>query len=294
MYIQGDKQTPFYVKLEGAMQERYGKNYCIMSQLAPGPAHLEILFQQNAYPAQQFTIQVPEGGARGFLLMQRNGAFSLYDLQQQFYIPAGNKEEDDHLPLNGTIAVSTNELIPAEATPVPEDITRPVKQREKVAEKEKTNRHYKEKALEKAEVKASDDPQFLQKIELNNSNSKLASTPVLSNDNGFAPPVNLAPTFRNSDCPAAMDSVVFEHLYKQMMAKSTDEDRINFLSGQLDKCYLTWHARTLGTMLTEDAARYTFLKKVYPRITDQQNFPLMDDMLRSEVWKAQFSQLIHP
>jgi hypothetical protein len=35
LYIQGDKQTPFYVKLEDAMQPRFGKNYCIIPKMAP-------------------------------------------------------------------------------------------------------------------------------------------------------------------------------------------------------------------------------------------------------------------
>ena len=69
LYIQGDQKTPFYVKLDDAMQPRYGKNYCIIPKLAPGPIHIEILFQQNIFPPQQFNIQIPEDGARGFLLV---------------------------------------------------------------------------------------------------------------------------------------------------------------------------------------------------------------------------------
>ncbi|MEO6834125.1 MAG: hypothetical protein ABI169_18090, partial [Chitinophagaceae bacterium] len=68
LYIQGDKQTPIYVKLEDGMQPRFGKNYCIIPQMAPGPAHIEILFQQNAFPPQKFTILMPQSGSRGFLL----------------------------------------------------------------------------------------------------------------------------------------------------------------------------------------------------------------------------------
>src|SRR4051812_5036348 len=104
LYIQGDKQTPFYVKLEEAMQPRFGKNYCIIPQLATGPAHIEILFQQNAFPPQQFTVLIPEGGSRGFLLVKKDEGFALYDLQQGFYLSAGNAEADDHLPATNAIA----------------------------------------------------------------------------------------------------------------------------------------------------------------------------------------------
>ena len=91
VYIQGDKETPFYVKMEGKMMPRYGKNYCILSELGPGPIHLEILFQQHAFPPEKFTIQVPENGCRGFLLNRQGEHFVLYDLQKKRYL--GSNEE---------------------------------------------------------------------------------------------------------------------------------------------------------------------------------------------------------
>ena len=86
VYIQGDKTTPFYVKMEGKMMPRYGKNYCILSELSGGLIHIEIMFQQNIFPSQKFTIQVPENGYRGFLLNRQAQGFALYDLQQKKYI----------------------------------------------------------------------------------------------------------------------------------------------------------------------------------------------------------------
>ena len=86
IYIQGDKTTPFYVKMEGKMQPRYGKNHSIISELPPGKINIEILFQQNAFPSEKFTLDVPENGARGFLLNKQGGVFALYDLQQKNYI----------------------------------------------------------------------------------------------------------------------------------------------------------------------------------------------------------------
>ena len=86
IYIQGDKTTPFYVKMEGKMQPRYGKNYCIISELTPGTVNIEILFQQNVYPSEKFTIEVPANGARGFLLDKHKDGYALYDLQKKDYI----------------------------------------------------------------------------------------------------------------------------------------------------------------------------------------------------------------
>jgi hypothetical protein len=91
IYIQGDKTTPFYVKMEGQMQPRYGKNHCIISDLAAGPLNIEILFQQNAFPAEKFTIEVPENRGMGFMLDKQADGFVLYDLQKKIYIKPVNE-----------------------------------------------------------------------------------------------------------------------------------------------------------------------------------------------------------
>ncbi len=93
VYIQGDKIVPFYVKLEGKMLPRYGKDYCIISELGPGPINIEILFQLNEYPAQKFTIDVPEKGSRGFLLDKQGSGYALYDLQSKKYLPPNKNEK---------------------------------------------------------------------------------------------------------------------------------------------------------------------------------------------------------
>lgn len=92
IYIQGDKETPFYVKLEGQMMPRYGKNYCILSELSAGTKHIEVLFQQHKYKPQKFTINVPENGYRGFLLIRNESAFTLYDLQTKKYLPPNGEQ----------------------------------------------------------------------------------------------------------------------------------------------------------------------------------------------------------
>ncbi len=83
LYIQGDKTIPFYVKVNGVMQPRYSKYYCIVPKLSAGETNVEILFQQNAYPAQSFTINIPPDGSKGFLLNKKGNDFVLYDLENQ-------------------------------------------------------------------------------------------------------------------------------------------------------------------------------------------------------------------
>lgn len=96
IYIEGDGETPFYVKVEGQMQERLAKDYFIIPNLDAGYTNIEILFQQNIYPVQKFLIAIPKSGTRGFALQKVNDRqFALYDLQEKRYIVSGNEKKDD-------------------------------------------------------------------------------------------------------------------------------------------------------------------------------------------------------
>ncbi len=316
VYIQGDKQTPFYVKLNGDMQPRYGKNYCILPQLEAGTIKLDILFQQNLYPAQQFTIRVPENGNRAFMITRRDQQFSLYDLQQHFYLQAGNTETDDHLPelvasqggqpVAKTASPEDTAEEPVAETPhsSPKEQIQPVSYRRTKRKKtvdEQPQHTPDEQQVTTTKAPAESQPAFLDNVKLNNDHELTEGT-VTTTQKSVSEATDTAiltqkkpldATFRNSDCPQPLPDADFERIYKSMMQQQTDEDRVGYLNGQLDKCYQAWQARTLGTMLNEDAARFTFLKNIYPHITDQQAFPLLDDMLRSDVWRAQFTQLTH-
>lgn len=288
VYIQGDKQTPFYVKLDDAMQPRYGKNHCIIPQLAPGPIHIELLFQQNIFPPQKFIIQVPENGFRGFILTNRNGNFALYDIQQQFYLPANNSADDDHAPVYNT---ATN-YVPAAGTeseaPSPVATTR-------VPERKHSERHT---TTRKPVIKSQDNtqPKFIDNIELNSE--KTVQPTATTQD---APPAaevtdngadnNISAINKrgiiNSDCPAPMDSKEFDNMLNKLQ-KHTDNYRLKYLLSRLDKCYSTGQVRLLTKELNNDPERYQFLKQVYPRVTDQSNFPLLESLLSTQEWKSYF------
>lgn len=295
LYIQGDKKTPFYVKLEDAMQPRYGKNYCIIPRLAPGPAHIEILFQQHAFPAQQFTVLIPESGSRGFLLVQKDGAFSLYDLQQGFYLPASNASEDDHLP-TATSTVAANKQQASKAVDEP-----PVRKAASADEApgktalDKLGPFVKKPAAEigapvvKSEEPATGNPVFIRDIELSKGEQRDSGGVLIMYPSGNATQVAIS----NSDCPAPLTAAAFGKIFTALSAFTEDEERLEYLGGQMTECYETWQARTLAGKLAGDAARYELLKKIYPRITDQSAFPLLDDLLTTEIWKAEFLRLVH-
>jgi hypothetical protein len=313
VYIQGDKQVPFYVKLEGEMLPRYGKNYCIISKLEPGPINVDILFQQNAYPPQHFVIIVPENGYRGFMITKKGDQVSLYDLQQQFYLQAGNTEADDHAPAVKSapppaIAAAANDATataPVAATGNPEPVktdteaTKPVVAAAPVSQPQPT-------ATTTNTNTDNGQPKFLDNIELSNEHNSpaaAAATVATSVTTGATPAVNTgqntepvamtpANTLVNSDCPSPLSDENFDAIYKKAMQQDNEESRLGFLNQQLGNCYTTQQAGTLAKSMDSDAARYTFLKKVFPRITDQAAFGSLEAMFSNEQWKSYFLKLL--
>lgn len=274
VYIQGDKNVPFYVKFEDQMLPRYGKNYSIIPQLAPGVINVQILFQQNIYPPQKFAISVPENGFRGFLLMRKNNAFTLYDIQQQFYLQEGNRPEDDQAPTEANAFVYTS----AKGAEVLENTTEPL---------------------------GENTPKFLSNVELKNDRVVQPTETAIEKPVGNRPKIigkttepvteikadNSLP-MRNSDCPTPMEAGEFDDLYRKVEGKS-ENIKLKFLLSKMEYCFTTAQARILAKALDNDPERYTFLKRVFPRVTDQANFPMLESLLTTQEWKSYF-QLIIP
>lgn len=281
VYIQGDKSIPFYVKLEDVMLPRYGKNYNLIPQLAPGPISIQILFQQNAYPAQKFTIVVPENGFRGFLLLNKDGAYKLYDIHQQFYLQPGNKAEDDRAPADNSAAAyvyteSKNEIEARQvsATPergkVPKFLPDVVLDNERMVQPRLQEPEYVEETNDDSR---EDDQQYV-------------NTNYVKEDHTGSKVVVL-----NSDCPQPIANEDFESVLSKAADKS-DKVRLKYLLTQMDECYNTNHARILAETLNNDPERYTLLKRIYSRVTDQHNFPMLENLLSTQEWKSYFRLIL--
>ena len=290
LYIQGDKQTPFYVKVEEAMQPRFGKNYCIVPQLAAGETHIQILFQQNAFAAQNFTINMPESGSRGFLLLRKDTAYALYDLMSGTYLSAGNTAAEDIIPASGGSRPTPPVDVKSEAPAGPIALVNaPAKKKDKRNKKPVV----KNAAIPAQAVTDSGGSVFINGIELGNNSAATTVSGIDIDPKPAASAGSGLPQIVNTDCPAAISSEEFSGIFHATNAKEGDEDRIDYLSGQMQHCYASWMARSLAMRLQSDAARFSLLKKIYPRISDQGAFPLLDDLLTAEVWKAEFAKLVH-
>lgn len=305
VYIQGDKETPFYVKLEDQMQPRYGKNYCIISQLATGVINVQILFQQNVYPPQKFTILVPDNGYRGFMLVKKSGAFALYDLLQNFYLPAGNSADDDHAPgINPANVSAANNYV---ATTKPAEDNAPANTVSTNGDNNTTiSVSVEQPAQTQDQAQADnavatatkpntpDQPKFIDNIELDNertvqpANTYQSTNEDLANDRS----ANIRPSLINSDCPNPMSGEEFQALYKRAKEKS-DKTRLKYLLDKTDQCFTTLQVRILTKTLINDPERYAFLKQVYSRVTDQANYKSLESLLSTQEWKSYF-RLIMP
>jgi len=292
IYIQGDKETPIYVKMEDEMQPRYGKNYSIISQLAPGPVHVQILFQQNAYPPQNFTIQVPENGYRGFIVTHKGNDFALYDLQQRTYLPANDAVADKLPETSNTVIAATAPAVAAPPVAVVDAaatttavVPAPVAMPSRDVASKKAHIDSLIKAQNRKKIKQpeqSNQPQFIDNMVLNNERTVQPNSDnirVVDND----PPVVIT----NSDCPIPMDNNTFEAIYVTMTGKKAD-DRLKYLLQNSKHCFSCNQVQIMAKELNSESQRYSFMKQVYPRVTDQANFRFLENMFTSAEWRSYF------
>lgn len=328
IYIEGDKQTPFYVKIEGQMQPRLGKNYCIIPNLAAGVTHLEILFQQNAYPAQKFSVNVPEGGGRGFLLQKVNDRqFALYDMQQGHYLVSGNKPEEDQVQEPAVPVAVAATTAPQESGELPAFGSKPKKQKEKRGKE----------PVEEEEPKASQpEDRFIGGIELNTDDNH-AATPLPEfnapkpapkttkkkqkapakkeqresslaaiNDEGElseelsgtpppAPERRVDPEMPNTDCKTPMSSDDFENFALKILDKSDDDARIKVLKRNKGKlCFTTEQVRIIANNLDTQSGRYEVVKMLYAQTSDQGNYYKLEGLFKTNYLKSKFKEIINP
>lgn len=314
VYIQGDKKTPIYTKVEGVMMPRYGKNYALLSRLAPGPLNVEILFQQNEFPAVQFNILVPENGKRAFVLQKKEDGFALYDVQQNFYLKANNSIEEDHLPTILSNASLAKEKAFEPKTEMPVEVKTEVSTAEKQAEKsvetpkvetvetttepaiETKTDTIKEEPLPVANVENS-SPKFIENITFDNSANTTKAKETSINTDGQTTDENkkeeTIPVIINSDCKNQISSLNYLKLSNSIIAKKSENERLGLIVEAIKQnCFSSEQAQKLIEKLDSDVAKFSALKNIYPKITDQANFGALESLLSDEEWKEYFKNLV--
>jgi hypothetical protein len=318
IYIEGDKQTPFYVKLEGQMMPRLSKNYCILPNLDAGVTNIEILFQQNLFPSQKFVVKIPEGGGRGFLLKKINDRqFALYDLQQGFSLVSGNSINDDRLL---PMTTATANVTPVNSSPVSTAETLPafVAPAKSKSKNTKTN-----DAVNQAEVPK--ERKFIPDMELNTAGGSIpsatvavATVPVVTRpgrtiepdtDNRLAAAdadefeedkkkdanALVAPGIPNSDCKTAMSNDAFEDFATKILDQVTDDDKLKVLNKDKNRyCFTTEQVRIIANNLETQSGRYEVTKILFSRTSDQDNYPKLEALFKTNYLKEKFKEIMNP
>jgi hypothetical protein len=269
VYIQGDKETPIYVKLEDEMQARYGQNYCIIPRLAPGIIHLQVLFQQNKFPPQNFTVVVPEHGQRSFLVTKKDDAFALYDLRQGFYLRAGNEASEDRLPAGQPIPVAVVE------TPKPSPV---------LVQETPKPKPPKIKKPTPAAKPAKKGPDFINGIELGRSSGEQP----LQQQYGVPDNTQIA---NDDKCGKPMDISTFGNFYGKVLAQTGLEARLTFLMDS-DECPSPDQARIIARSLSGEEARLRYLGRVLRRSVTPRMFASLESLFTTPENKSRFRQFL--
>jgi hypothetical protein len=333
VYIEGDKQTPFYIKLEGQMLPRLGKNYCIIPNLDAGVTYIEILFQQNKYPSQKFAINIPKAGNRGFVLQRVNDRqFALYDLQQGSYIVSGNKPEDDHIQSSNQQQEPSEGQAPAivATQPVSDELpafkpekttkkTKPVKQETKEQDRFISDMELNTNTGSTPVAAVGEIPAFVEpkggvavpkgkKGSKKNSKTESGNSGTLAalsdDDDDTDKRVTATPDEQeavsaehipNSDCREPMSSDEFETFAIRILDKTDDDSRLKVLSKNKGrKCFSTEQVRIIANNLSTQSGRYEVVRLLYAQTSDQGNYGKLESLFKTNYLKAKFKEIINP
>jgi hypothetical protein len=113
IYIQHEKQQPFYVKYKGKILSSSDRGYIILAELPAGSLPIAIGFPKSDAPEQQFKIKVGKND-QGFLLKRTDEkTYALYNLQTFAVTMAGSEGEE-----NGRMqSLEQTAATPTEAAP---------------------------------------------------------------------------------------------------------------------------------------------------------------------------------
>lgn len=279
-YIEGDLETPIYVKVEGMMMERLGKNFCIIPNLAAGATTFEILFEKNKYPSQTFILNVPENAERGFVLSQiEPGVFALFDMQQKRFIMAGNTaEEDEIVEYIRPVRVKLDHTQGFVKNSPENEGTSIANIKDKIKELGQT----KGKG-ETSQSQQEEDLKFMDNVSINTSSNKAEGIATSSSSS-----INI-----NSDCPEAMNNFQFEAVAARFSSMQNDTERIRILRRGLNKyCFSTEHVRILANNMDTQSGKFELVKMLYAYTSDQEKYEGLESVFDSKFIQSEFRKLI--
>lgn len=324
VYIQSDKETPIYVKVEGRMMERYSKNYVVLGNLASGPLNLEILFQQNKYPNQKFILNIPPSSQRSLVLKKLDqNKFALYDLNYGIYLNNGNRLEED---ISGSDNDYQNTVLAAnnrteEAQPLKEAPVAQPKKEKVSAQKTKKEKNTEESIPEFAGAKVKEDkkkkteaPEVAQVVPENNDTPKPAKRKRTDREqekeakteqerfldfemdkkegntgnNKSGNTKNTSAT-HNGKCTEAATESQFDNFASLLNATEDEEQKLGIVRKNAPKyCFSTDQVRTIAMNFDSQSSRYEVTRVLKAKVVDAENYPKLSSLFNTNYLKERF------
>ena len=320
VYIQSDKETPIYVKVEGQMMERYSKNYVVLGNLASGPLNLEILFQQNKYPNQKFVLNIQPSGQRSLVLKKIDqNKFALYDLNYGIYLNNGNRLEDDisgsdNEYQNTVLAANTQATAKEE---VVKEIPAEKPKKEKVAAKPKKEKKTEEEAIpaftaaKEEKPKQAEEPEPAQpstekpKKSKRNRTERIAEAEGSTGDerfldfemdkkesnNGNNKSGNTKNTASgaNTKCTEPASDSQFDNFASLLNATDDEEAKLGIVRKNAKKyCFSTEQVRTIAMNFDSQSSRYEVARILKAKVVDAENFAQLSSLFNTNFLKERF------
>ncbi|OJV53067.1 MAG: hypothetical protein BGO31_04760 [Bacteroidetes bacterium 43-16] len=322
VYIQSDKETPIYVKVEGRMMERYSKNYVVLGNLASGPLNLEILFQQNKYPNQKFILNIPPSSQRSLVLKKLDqNKFALYDLNYGIYLNNGNRLEED---ISGSDNDYQNTVLAAnnrteEAQPPKETAAAQPKKEKVVAQKTKKEKNTEEsipeftaakvkeekkkksEALEVAQAvpENNDTPKPAKRKRADREQEKEAKTEQerfldfemdkKEGNTGNSKSAKNTSANHNGKCTEAATESQFDNFASLLNATEDEEQKLVIVRKNAPKyCFSTDQVRTIAMNFDSQSSRYEVTRVLKAKVVDAENYPKLSSLFNTNYLKERF------
>lgn len=313
VYIQSDKETPIYVKVEGQMMERYSKNYVVLGNLASGPLNLEILFQQNKYPNQKFVLNIPPSSQRSLVLKKMDqNKFALYDLNYGIYLNSGNRLEDDisgsDKEYQNTVLAANTAAPPNESAvvsvekPKKEKVTPKPKKEKKsedeipeftVAKEEKKNKEA-TPVIVQEETEAPKKPKKTrserrQETEENTNGERFLDFEMNKKESNSGNNRSGNAKNTNTKCSEPASESQFDNFASLLNTTDDEELKLGIVRKNATKyCFSTDQVRTIAMNFDSQSSRYEVARVLKAKVVDVDNYAQLSSLFNTNFLKERF------
>jgi hypothetical protein len=300
VYIQSDKSIPFYVKMEGQMMERFSKHYVILNNLASGPLHLEILFQQNQYPAQKFVLNVAPSAQRSLVLQKvSDQKFALYDVNYGIYLQEGNKLTDDIDARSPAVAADVPNMTNLETANSSESAKdskpRVVKEKRiKAAKDEDKVVPFVENRIEKDEESAIVKKERKSKQKIDKTDEERADRFLdfefdKTEKETKSRAAQNSTLKSNANCTEAASEDLFQHFLKIIAVSDDEETNLAVIRKNAKYyCFSTDQVQVIALKFLSQSSRYEVTRLLKPRVVDKEAYSQLSSLFNTNYLKERF------